>query len=76
MRHRGRPEIDVFTSFFVFETNFQYLRKQIMPEDWPSSYLLFTVIVASVFQLDKTHNKKAKGRILRPKSGVLRHPYF
>ena len=37
-----------------------------MPVDWPSSYLSFTVIADSVFQLDKNLDKKAKGRILVP----------
>ena len=37
-----------------------------MPVDWTSSYLSFTVIEESVFQLDKNLDQKAKGRILRP----------
>ena len=63
--HWDRPEIDVFTFYFVFETNSQYLRKWILPADWPSSYISYTVIADSVFQVDKNHNRKAKGRILR-----------
>ena len=66
MHHWYRPEIDVLNFYFVFETNSQYLRKQIMPADWPSSYLSFTVIADCVFQLDKNLDKKAKGRILVP----------
>ena len=36
-----------------------------MPADWPLSYLLRTVIAASVFQSDKNLDQKAQGRILR-----------
>ena len=66
MRQRDRPEINVFTFYFVFDTNSQYLRKIIMLADWPSSYHSLTVIAASVFQLDKNLNQKVRSRILRP----------
>ena len=37
-----------------------------MSADWSSSYLSFTVIAESIFQLDKNLDQKAKGRILLP----------
>ena len=37
-----------------------------MPVDWPWSYLSFTVIAESAFQLDKNLDQKAKGHILVP----------
>ena len=66
MSQRGRPEMNVLTFYFVFDTNSQYKRKIIMLADWPSSYHSLNVIAASVFQLDKNLNQKVRSRILRP----------